>query len=351
MLSAIFAMDTNGVIGKEGGLPWNLPDDFAFFKKTTLGHPIIMGRKTLESLGRPLPGRQNIVITRNSHYKPEGVTVCNSVDEVMELLAGGDAFVIGGAEIYKLFDDKTDKLIVTVVEAEVEGDTSYHNPSFAGWEIEKEQPFEADERNPLSRTIKTYKRASEKPQTQLQMRLNSLANLPKQCIPEGYELRVLSPDSAEDVKAYGDIVRSAFGGESGNYEKEVIGHSNYISDGTFLIYEKEQEGEGLKSAVATSTAIIDPSPECKDGYLHMVAAYATHAGKGLGFQVSLACLVKMQSAGKTGCWLKTDDFRLPAIASYLKLGFEPDIFEESHRVRWDCILKDILVPRKDQITK
>ena len=333
MLSAIFAMSNNGVIGKDGGLPWHLPDDFAFFKKTTLGHPIIMGRKTFESLGRPLPGRTNIVITKNPDYKAEGCTVFHTVDEVLEFVKDQDAFVIGGAEIYKQFDAKTEKLFVTLVDAEVEGDTYYHNPKLYGWEVETAETFPADERNQISRTVKICKRLATQPQ--FEMKCASFEGLPPQRIPEGYELRVFHPG---DEEHYVKIINESFGGDNHNYEAEVIKHANYIPDGTFLIFHV---ANGVEEAVATATAIIDPSPEYPYGYLHMVGALNAHAGKRLGLEVSLACLLKMQAAGKTGCTLKTDDFRLPAIVSYLKLGFDPDIKHENHVERWRQVMEQL----------
>ena len=333
MLSAIFAMSRNGVIGKEGGLPWNLPDDFAYFKKTTLGHPIIMGRKTFESLGRPLPGRTNIVLTRSTDFKAPGCEVCHTFEDVAHQIKDQDAFVIGGAEIYELFDGNIDKLYVTIVEADVEGDTYYHNPQFFGWQLESETAYPADERNPIPRTVKIFEKLATQPQ--FEMKCESFDNLPAQNIPEGYELQVFQPG---DEHHYVNIIRESFGGDNHDYETEVIKHVNYIPDGTFLIFHTEN---GASEAVATATAIIDPSPENKYGYLHMVGAFGGHKGKRLGYEVSLACLLKMQAAGKTGCTLKTDDFRLPAIVTYLKLGFAPDIKHENQVERWRQVMAQI----------
>ncbi|RZS86159.1 dihydrofolate reductase [Pigmentiphaga kullae] len=122
-LILIVAYASNRVIGRDNALPWRLRGDLAHFKRTTLGHPIVMGRKTWESLGRPLPGRQNIVVTRDPAYAAEGATVVHTLEEA--LAAAGDAgqvFVIGGAQIYAAALDRADMLIATEVHAEVPGD-------------------------------------------------------------------------------------------------------------------------------------------------------------------------------------------------------------------------------------
>ena len=123
-------MAENRVIGNAGAIPWHLPYDFKFFKATTMGHAILMGRKTYESIGKPLPGRENIVLSRTM---PEtaGVTILRSLDELKELenkLDGRDLFVIGGEEIYRLLLSKVQELYVTKVPRQIEGDT--HFPEF-----------------------------------------------------------------------------------------------------------------------------------------------------------------------------------------------------------------------------
>ncbi len=123
-LTAIVAMTPDRVIGKAGSLPWHLPEDLAFFKRTTSGHPIVMGRKTFESIGRPLPKRRNIVLTRDQEWSAPGVEVIHHPDE-LELLPDldGQVFIIGGAEIYLAFLPKLDDLIVSHVFGDHEGDT------------------------------------------------------------------------------------------------------------------------------------------------------------------------------------------------------------------------------------
>ena len=128
MISLIVAMSQNGVIGKEGKLPWHLPEDLKHFKELTMGHPIIMGRKTFESLPKkPLPGRKNIVLTRSSDFKaPEGVEVVCNQEELFKLSSfQNEFFVIGGAEIYKIFEPYIQCLYITLIEKDVEGDTYF----------------------------------------------------------------------------------------------------------------------------------------------------------------------------------------------------------------------------------
>lgn len=120
-------MAENRVIGNAGTIPWHLPEDFKFFKATTMGHAILMGRKTYESIGKPLPGRENIVLSRTMP-EIQGITVIRSLDELKEPTDGRDLFVIGGEEIYRLLLPKVQELYVTKVPRMIEGDT--HFPEF-----------------------------------------------------------------------------------------------------------------------------------------------------------------------------------------------------------------------------
>ncbi len=121
-LSLIVAMDRNRVIGKDNDLPWHLPADLKFFKATTLGKPIIMGRKTFESIGRPLPGRRNIVVTRNADWSAGGVEVVSTLDAAKALVANEpEAMIIGGAQVYGQALDYVDRMHVTEVDMSVEG--------------------------------------------------------------------------------------------------------------------------------------------------------------------------------------------------------------------------------------
>ncbi len=122
-VSVIAALARNRVIGIENRLPWRLPEDLAHFKALTLGHPILMGRKTFESLGRPLPGRTNIVITRNPDYRPEGCRVAGSIAAALALCADeNEVFFIGGAELYAQTIPLADRLYLTEVDVEPQGD-------------------------------------------------------------------------------------------------------------------------------------------------------------------------------------------------------------------------------------
>ncbi len=123
-LTAIVAMTPERVIGRAGTLPWHLPEDLAFFKRTTSGHPIVMGRKTYESIGRPLPKRRNIVLTRDENWTAEGVEVIHQPEELANLAGiDGQVFIIGGAEIYAAFLPRLDELLVSHVFENYAGDT------------------------------------------------------------------------------------------------------------------------------------------------------------------------------------------------------------------------------------
>jgi len=126
-VAIIVAVAENGVIGRDNALPWRLPGDLRHFKRITMGKPVIMGRKTWESIGRPLPGRTNIVISRNPAFAAEGAKVVTSLEEALALAGriadrAGEAVVIGGAEIYRAALPQADRLYITEVHAEVEGD-------------------------------------------------------------------------------------------------------------------------------------------------------------------------------------------------------------------------------------
>lgn len=123
-LTAIVAMTPDRVIGKDGTLPWHLPADLAFFKRVTSGHPIVMGRKTYDSIGRPLPKRRNIVLTRDSAWSAPGVETIHSPEKLLESLGNADkAYIIGGSEIYAAFMPLLDDLLVSHVRERHEGDT------------------------------------------------------------------------------------------------------------------------------------------------------------------------------------------------------------------------------------
>jgi len=133
-LTLIVARARNGVIGRDGTLPWRLPEDLAFFKRTTMGHPIVMGRRTWESIGRPLPGRRSIVVSRQAGFAAAGAEVAASLDEALRLCAGSaEVFVIGGAQFYAEALPRADRLIVTEIDADFEGDTHWPAPDPLQW--------------------------------------------------------------------------------------------------------------------------------------------------------------------------------------------------------------------------
>lgn len=129
MICAVVAMAHNNVIGKSNDLPWYLPADLKHFKDLTTGQSVIMGRKTFDSimsrLGKPLPNRQNIVITRDNSYTQDGVTVAHSLEEAVELAASKDVYIIGGAQIFDLAMPKFDRLYITEIDADIDGDTYF----------------------------------------------------------------------------------------------------------------------------------------------------------------------------------------------------------------------------------
>lgn len=126
LLTLIVAKARNGVIGRDNTLPWRLPEDLAHFKRTTMGAPIVMGRKTWESIGRPLPGRRNIVVSRNRGLRIEGCDVANSLEEAQRLCVGVEQiFLIGGAQLYAEALPSADRLVVTEIDADVEGDAMF----------------------------------------------------------------------------------------------------------------------------------------------------------------------------------------------------------------------------------
>lgn len=142
-LIGIVAMTADRVIGRDGTLPWHLPDDLAFFKKTTSGHAIVMGRKTFDSIGRPLPKRQNIVLTRDRGWSHPGVTVIHEPAELDAALdQPGDVFIIGGAEIYQAFLPHMDALLITHIKTDHPGDTRFppYETEFPHEEIVLEHP-------------------------------------------------------------------------------------------------------------------------------------------------------------------------------------------------------------------
>ncbi|MCA1054549.1 dihydrofolate reductase [Rossellomorea aquimaris] len=150
MISFIVAMDKNSAIGKNNELPWHLPADLAFFKKVTMGSPIVMGRKTHESIGKALPGRENIVITRDKQYEAEGCTIIHSIEEITAVAPNvqDEVFVIGGAEIFKEAFPHADRLYLTLIEDEFDGDTFFPPFNRDEWDVISREKGPKDEKNP-----------------------------------------------------------------------------------------------------------------------------------------------------------------------------------------------------------
>jgi dihydrofolate reductase len=139
-LYLIAAVANNGVIGAQGKLPWHLPEDLAHFKKITLGHPILMGRRTWESLGKPLPGRENIVISRKAGFEAPGASVAASLEAALALCTGeATAFVIGGAEIYAAALPLADGLVLTEIDRDYEGDTRFPEWDRTAWRASQKE--------------------------------------------------------------------------------------------------------------------------------------------------------------------------------------------------------------------
>ena len=150
----VLAVSENGIIGRGNTLPWDLPDDLQHFKRTTMGRPVLMGRKTFESVGRPLPGRTNLVLTRDGAWQAPGVSVFACLDEALAraeaqaLIDGSPAIcVVGGAEIYRLSLCKADRIVLTLVHGEVSGDATFDLSVLSEWKELSRENFSAGSRN------------------------------------------------------------------------------------------------------------------------------------------------------------------------------------------------------------
>jgi dihydrofolate reductase len=160
-VSLIVAVSSNGVIGRDGGLPWHLPADLKHFKRTTMGHHLIIGRRTWEEVGEPLPGRTMVVVTRSRRFAPEGAQVVRSVERALELAAEDEEpFIGGGSQIYRiaLARDLVDRIYLTRIHAEVEGDTFFPDFDLEEWKLVSEEHHEADDRNEFDYSFLVYER-------------------------------------------------------------------------------------------------------------------------------------------------------------------------------------------------
>lgn len=167
-ISAIVAVSKNGVIGQKGELPWKLSADLKHFKKTTMKHPILMGRKTYESIGRPLPGRLNVVISRNPDYSVEGCVVFPSVEDAISQLNNEheQVFIIGGSEIYKCALPLVDEIHLTLVDADIEGDATFPDLNEDEWIKTKGVAHPADEYNQYNYEFCLFQRANQSARSQ-----------------------------------------------------------------------------------------------------------------------------------------------------------------------------------------
>lgn len=158
MITLIWAQDRNGGIGYKNKIPWRLPADMKFFKEQTIGKTVVMGRKTFESIGKPLPGRENVVVTSQKDFQSEGVVVFNSVREAFDYVKVKNAFIIGGESIYKQFLPYADCLIQTVIEQDFEVDTYAPFIDLSVWVADIPQPGIVDENNIYEHYFMYYER-------------------------------------------------------------------------------------------------------------------------------------------------------------------------------------------------
>lgn len=161
LVSAIVATAHNNVIGKNNDIPWYLPADLKYFKKTTLDHHIIMGRNCYESIGKPLPKRTNIILSRNPFFIVSNCLVVPSIKEALKVAYDNgekEAFIIGGAQIYNATSSMWDRLYLTEVDLEVDGDIFFPNINLNEWNLTSEEKHDADEKNKFPYTFKVFDR-------------------------------------------------------------------------------------------------------------------------------------------------------------------------------------------------
>ena len=164
-VSLVVAASENNAIGKDNRLLWHLPNDMAFFKNTTWGMPVIMGRKTFDSMQKPLRGRTNIIITRQQMQPPAGTLIAHDPDGALKVAENTDAkesFVIGGAEIFNQFMKRAYRIYMTRVHAKLEGDVFFPEIDPADWELKDEQSFSADEKHAYPYTFQTWDRKNSR---------------------------------------------------------------------------------------------------------------------------------------------------------------------------------------------
>jgi dihydrofolate reductase len=166
IISMIVAMDEKRGIGKAGGLPWRLSSDLKRFRDLTMGHHIVVGRKTFESIGRPLPGRQMIVVTRNQNFQPEGVFVVRSLDAAVSLARDRgerELFICGGAQIYSQALEAANRIYLTQVHADVNADTFFPELDYSDWAEIESSRIPASEKDQFPSTFKVLERVRSRP--------------------------------------------------------------------------------------------------------------------------------------------------------------------------------------------
>ena len=160
-ISFIVAVSENNVIGKKNQLPWQLPSDMKYFKNKTWALPVVMGRKTFEALGKPLEGRTNIVITRQTDWKPAGVEIVHSIDQAIVEATKLDAkeiFIIGGAEIFSAALPSADRIYLTLIHHDFEGDAFFPTLNQDEWKLASSTDFAADEKNKFDHSFQVWER-------------------------------------------------------------------------------------------------------------------------------------------------------------------------------------------------
>lgn len=150
-LSILVAHDKQRVIGYQNQLPWHLPNDLKHVKQLSTGHTLVMGRKTFESIGKPLPNRRNVVLTNNPSFKLEGVDVIHSIEEINDI--PGQVFIFGGQTLFEEMIDKVDDMYITVVDGKFQGDTFFPPYTFEDWEVESSVEGQLDEKNTIPHTF------------------------------------------------------------------------------------------------------------------------------------------------------------------------------------------------------
>lgn len=150
-LSILVAHDQQRVIGYKNALPWHIPNDLKHVKQLSTGHTLVMGRKTFESIGKPLPNRKNVVLTRDNNFKPDGVEVIHTIDDIYNL--EGHVFIFGGQTLFEVTIDKVDDMYITVVDGKHQGDTFFPPYTFEDWTVASSEEGQLDEKNTIPHTF------------------------------------------------------------------------------------------------------------------------------------------------------------------------------------------------------